>query len=186
LTIIIVEREKVNLRELLLEEHSKKRAQYICDGIIAGKANIGSLLELLYHGDIWMRQRSSWPLELVALSNEELIHPYLSEIMKVLKDSTEDAVTRNLYRALQHMHFTEETIGPMYDIAFMHLANPQSAIAIQVFAMTVCSNIAHQFPELSEELIPLIEDQMIYGSAGYRSRAKRELKRLYKINKSLE
>jgi hypothetical protein len=176
----------VNLRELLLEEHTKKRAQFICDGIIAGKAKVETLLQLLYNGDIWMRQRSSWPLELLAIRKEEFIHPHLPEIITVLQESTEDAVTRNLYRALQHMHFTEETLGPMYDIAFRHLADPQSAIAIQVFAMTVCSNIAQRFPELTEEIIPVIEDHIPYGSAGYKSRANRELKRLYKINKYLE
>ena len=173
----------MDVKKLLLEEHSKKRAQYICDGVISGQANVDELLNLLYHGDIWMRQRSSWPLELIAIQKEELIHPHLSEIINVLKTSTEDAILRNLYRALQHMNFTEETIGPMYEIGYYHLSDPKNAIAIRVFAMSTCTKIAHIFPELAHELIPLIESHYATGSAGYKSRANRELKSLNQLIK---
>ena len=171
----------MNIRELLLEEHSKKRAQYICDGIIEERAQVSELLELIYHGDIWMRQRSSWPLELLAIKKESLIHPHLHEIIEVLNSSNEDAILRNLYRSMQHMSFTEDTIGPMYQVAFGHLADPKSAIAIQAFAMSTCSSIAHIFPELAHELVSLIESYYATGSAGYKARANRELKRLNKL-----
>ena len=171
----------MDIKALLTQEHSKKQAQQICDGIINGEASISTLLNLLYESEMRMRQRASWPLELVAKKKEELLHPHLPEIVEILSVSVEDSLVRNIYRALQHMRVNEEHIGEFYEVAFAHLYDPNSAIAIQAFAMTTCANIAHVYPELAQELIPTIESYYETGSAGYKARAKKELRRLYQL-----
>jgi len=171
----------VDIRSLLYEEHSKKQAQKICEGIICGEASLSVLLNLLYTGDMRMRQRASWPLEFVAQRNEASLYPHMPDIIGHLQTSLEDSLLRNLYRSLQHMKFSEDHIGDVYEVAFAHLSDPQSAVAIQVFAMTTCVNIAHVYPELAHELIPTIEGFYNTGSAGYKARARKELKRLRKL-----
>jgi hypothetical protein len=44
--------------------------------------------------------------------------------------------------------------------------------------MTVLANLAKKLPELKNELVPLIEDQMPFGSAGFISRGRKVLKEL--------
>ena len=171
----------MDIKALLTNEHSKKQAQKICNGIINGEAELSTLLNLLYLSGMRMRQRAAWPLELLAKTEEELLYPYIPEIIEHLSTSVEDSFTRNIYRALQHMRFNEDHIGAVYEVAFAHLADPQSAIAIQAFSMTTCSNIAHVYPELAHEIIPTIESLYATGSAGYRARANKELKRLNKL-----
>ena len=171
----------MDIRELLYQEHSKKQAKQICQGIINGAAPLSTLLTLLYGGNLRMRQRASWPLEFVAMEREELLYPHMAEIIDLLQTSQEDSLLRNLYRSLQHMRFSEDHIGDVYEVAFAHLSNPQSAIAIQAFAMTTCANIAHIYPELAHEVIPTIESLYDTGSAGYKARARKELKRLNKL-----
>jgi hypothetical protein len=56
--------------------------------------------------------------------------------------------------------------------------NTKQPIAVRVFSMTVLCNLAGKLPELKNELIPLIEDQMPYGSAGFISRGRKVLKDL--------
>ena len=46
--------------------------------------------------------------------------------------------------------------------------------------MTVLYNITLKIPELADELKIIIEDQMPYGSAGFKSRGKKILKGLQK------
>jgi len=174
----------MDIRSLLYDEHSKKQALKICEGIISGEASLSVLLNLLYTGDMRMRQRASWPLEFVAQREEALLYPYMVEIIGYLQTSQEDSLLRNLYRSLQHMRFSEDHIGDVYDVAFAHLADPQSAIAIQVFAMTTCTNIAHVYSELAHEIIPTIQNLYDTGSAGYKARARKELKRLHKLIKA--
>ena len=171
----------MDIRALLYDEHSKKQALKICEGIISGEASLSVLLNLLYTGEMRMRQRASWPLEFVAQREEALLYPHITEIIELLQTSQEDSLLRNLYRSLQHMRFAEEHIGDVYEVSFAHLADPQSAVAIRVFAMTTCANIAHVYPELAHELIPTIEEQYDTSTAGYRARANKELKRLAKL-----
>ncbi len=171
----------MDIRALLIQEHSKKRAQFICDGIIDGQADLKDLIEMLYTGDLRMRQKASWPLELLAKKKGALLHPYIPEIVEVLSHSTEDSFTRNVYRILQHMTFDSEHLGPVYEVAYTHLSNPKNAIAVRVFAMSTCANIAQQYPDLAHELIPLIESYYPTGSSGYKARANKELKRLNKL-----
>jgi hypothetical protein len=46
--------------------------------------------------------------------------------------------------------------------------------------MTVCANICKDIPELKEELILAIEDQLEFGSAGIVSRGRKIIKELQK------
>ena len=171
----------MDIRALLYDEHSKKQALKICEGIISGEASLSVLLNLLYTGEMRMRQRASWPLEFVAQREETLMYPHMTEIIGYLQTSEEDSLLRNLYRSLQHMRFSEDHIGDVYEVAFAHLSDPNSAVAVQVFAMSTCANIAHVYPELAHEIIPTIQDLYDTGSAGYKARAKKELKRLKKL-----
>jgi len=52
------------------------------------------------------------------------------------------------------------------------------AIAIRVFSMTVCANITFKYPSLAQELIPVIEEHIPHGSAGFRARGAKLLKQL--------
>ena len=68
----------------------------------------------------------------------------------------------------------------MVDICFNFLLSQDEPVAIRVFAMTVLGNIAQKWPELKNELRMAIEENMEFGSAGFKSRGKKELKRLKK------
>ena len=47
--------------------------------------------------------------------------------------------------------------------------------------MTVLYNLCKKEPDLANELRILIEEQMLYGTAGFKSRGKRILKELKKL-----
>jgi hypothetical protein len=49
---------------------------------------------------------------------------------------------------------------------------------VKVFGMTVLANLCEKLPELKNELRIIIEDQMPYGSAGFKSRGSKILKKL--------
>ena len=78
-----------------------------------------------------------------------------------------------LYQAIQ-----SALQGKVVDLCFTFLSDGTQPIAIRVFAMTVLTNIAKENPELKNEIIPLIEDQMPFGSAGFRSRGRKVLQEL--------
>jgi len=81
-------------------------------------------------------------------------------------------------RFLQFMSIPKKYQGATLNLCLRFLSNKKEAVAVRVFAMTVLANLSKELPELKNELIPLIEDEMPYASAGFRSRGKRLLKEL--------
>ena len=98
----------------------------------------------------------------------------------LLKPGIHDAVKRNIVRLLQFISIPRSLQGKVADICFNYLNNPKEAIAVRVFSMTVLANLSTENPELKNELIPLIEDQLPFGSAGFRSRGIKVLRKLRK------
>jgi hypothetical protein len=79
---------------------------------------------------------------------------------------------------LQFIDIPKKHQGVIADICFKSLIDKKEPIAIRVFSMTVIANLAAKIPELKNELIPIIEEQLPYASAGFVSRGKKVLKEL--------
>ena len=136
------------------------------------------LMDCFFDKNLRLCQYASWPAGMIADHSPELIIPYLQKMLNNLDTPHHDAVIRNTFRTLQNLDIPEEIEGLAFEKAFDFLANPQNAIAIRVFAMSVCGNIALKYPELKHELIPVIEEQLPFGSAGFKNRGMKVLKAL--------
>lgn len=176
----------MSLIGLLQRDQSKVHAEHIVGLVIKGEYTVGQLLEVLYDSDMRLRQKVSWPLLIISEKYGALLEPYIDDMIAALEAADHDSLLRNIFRVWQPLHFDDEHSGKVYDIAFEYFSNPENAIAVRVFAMSVCANIAVGYPELAQELIVVIEEGLPHGSAGYISRARKELKRLYKTSKSQE
>ena len=85
-------------------------------------------------------------------------------------------------RLLQFIEVPKHAQGLVANLCFTFLQNIKEPIAIRVFAMTVLVNLSKTLPELKNELISIIEDQMPYGSPGFISRGRKSLKELKRIS----
>ena len=75
-------------------------------------------------------------------------------------------------------HTFTSTTGEAADICFGYLVDHKETIAVRVFAMTVLGNICRREPDLGIELRLVIEEELPYASAGFKSRAKKILAEL--------
>ena len=164
-------------RELLVK-NSKEIVLQVLNAIHEDPSRMEELMNCFFDEDLRLCQYASWPAGMIADSKPELIIPYLEKMLDNLETPHHDAVIRNTFRTLQNLDIPEELEGLAFEKAFNFLANPQNAIAIRVFAMSVCGNIAQKYPELKHELIPVIEEQLPYGSAGFKNRGMKVLKAL--------
>ena len=79
---------------------------------------------------------------------------------------------------------SSENDGLIFDICMAYITGHE-AIAIKVHSISVAFEIAKPFPELRNELKVMVEDLFMRegDSAGIRSRCKRVLKELAKLDK---
>lgn len=162
----------------ILNKNSKEVATYVIESIVANPSRMEELMECFFDENLRISHFASWPVGMIADRNPELIRPYLERMLLNLETPHHDAVIRNTFRTFQNIDVPEELEGLAFEKAFEFLANPQNAIAIRVFAMTVCGNIALKYPELKHELVAVIEEQMPYGSAGFKNRGGKVLRSL--------
>lgn len=175
----------MNIRESLLEEHSKSQAQKIAVWIGDQPERFAELIRLMLEDEYRVSQRAAWVVTHCLDQYPQLIEPHLEKLVYNMRQAGQhDAIRRNTLRALQFVDIPEPLWGEVADIAFQLLVDPKEPVAIRVFAMTVIWNICQHVPELQQELKLIIEDQWDHASAGFRSRGKRILREMEKRNRS--
>ncbi len=169
----------MELMKAILKEHSKNQSIRIVNYIGNNAKRFSELVSIFLAGPYRITQLAAWPLILCVEQNPKLIRPHLKKIMTHLEQpNVHDAVKRNAVRLLQYVVIPKNLQGHVANVCFRFLQNTKEPIAVRVFAMTVLANLAKELPELKNELVPVIEDQLPFGSAGFVSRGQRVLKEL--------
>ncbi len=165
-----------HIRNMLQRVQMHPDAYRIVDYIGDDQARFDALIRNFIAGPYRITQRASWPLTKCVERFPSLAKSHLPTFIKALASDGHPAVRRNMLRSLQYIK-----IPPRYYSRLVKLCESilrgSEPIAIQVFAMEVWAQIAEALPELQIELCTILEERLPYGSAGYRNRAMKILKR---------
>ncbi len=168
----------MTFRSILSSEHSRVATNSILQAIQLEPKRITELMDCFFDNDLRICQRAAWPVGDLGEKFPDLIAPFLPKLIENLKNPKHDAIMRNTVRTWQSMSIPEEWQGQVFEICFNYILNPKIPIAIRAFSMTVCANICKDIPELKQELILAIEDQLEHGSPGICSRGNKIIKEL--------
>jgi len=167
----------MDLRETILQEHSKAQTNKIIKWIGSDQKRFDELFKLFLNDEYRVVQRAAWPLSYCVINHPELIQKHFTKLVKNLqKPGTGDAVKRNSVRLLQHTSIPRKLHGEIMNICFNYISDPEEKVAIKAFSLTVLQNLCHQYPEIRQELKTIIEDRCDYETVAFRSRAKKILK----------
>jgi hypothetical protein len=163
--------------ERIPERYSQLEFKPIIKWIGGSEERFAELMEVFFNGNTRQNQYVAGLMIHCIDKWSYLLIPYIEKlILNLQKPNLHDAIKRNTVRVLQDVEIPEHLHGTMADIAFGYLQNPSEAIAIKVFSMTILDNLTQKYPELKEELHFILEEQMPFQSAGFRSRAGKILK----------
>ena len=164
--------------ELLINHNTKSTAKFIVEQLVENPDRMVEFMDCFYSDKKMTCQRAAWPLGMIAEEQPQLLLPYLGQLITTLDGPANDTIVRNILRAFQFVDFPPDDEGRVFDICLDILLDVNRAIAIRVFSMTVCANITFKYPSLVQELIPVIEEHIPHGSAGFRARGAKLLKQL--------
>jgi hypothetical protein len=168
----------MDLTQELQREHSRRQMLRIASYIGDDPERFKRLMEIFLGGPYRLTQRAAWAVNFCASACPQLILPYVGQLIPFCQAPVHDAVKRNVMRILQSVEVTPEYHGELADLCFHLISQPQEAVAIKASAMTVAANLCRHYPELANELKVLIEEQLPYQSAAFRSRGQKVLKKL--------
>ena len=163
-------------------EQSKKQAEKIAKWIGADAERFAPLMQLFLHGELKLIPRLAVVLGTVTETHRELIMPYLPEMVsRAMQPGMPDSIKRTVVRELQFVDIPEPLHGDVMNMCFDLLADPQQAVAVRAFSMTVLSNLAQIYPEIKQEIIVILEDALEQANTpGFINRALKTMKALTK------
>lgn len=171
----------MNIREALLQEHSKKQTTRIVKYIGSDAQRFSELMKLFLGDEYRVTQRAAWVVSGCAEEHPSLIKPHFQKLVTNLdKLGLHDAVKRNTLKVLSELDVPVKLQGKLVNTCFRMLAS-QEPVAVKAHAMSIVANICKAQPDLKNELRMAIEEQLPYGSAAIRSRGNKILKQLEKL-----
>lgn len=131
-----------------------------------------SLVQAFVNGPYRVTQHAAGPISHVVQTYPQLLAPHYCTILRKAQEAgAHPAVRRNVMRLLQFVAIPPKHQPAVMNLAFALFTNRAEPIAVRVFAMTVLADLAKRYPELKNELIPLLEDEAPVGTPAFRSRA---------------
>ena len=170
----------MNLPQALLQEPSKAQVLRLAGYIGNAPDRFAVLMDVFFGESYRLTQRAAAVMNCCVETHPGLIVPYLGRLVAYCRGPVPDAVKRNTMRLLQFVEVPEAMEGELADLCFALLDNASEAIATKVYAMTVAQNLCRRHPDLRGELVFLIETQLPYQSAAFRSRGRKVLTALRK------
>lgn len=168
-----ISRFLMNIREALLDEHSKRQTMAIVNFIGGDPVRFGELMSIFFEGEYRLTQRAAWPISCSIERWPELVYPYLEQLIAQLtRDDVHNAIKRNVVRLLQFVEIPEELLGRVYSTCIDLIDDIREPVAIRAFAITVAEGIARTEPDLRNELRLVVKKHLAYSSAAFRSRAR--------------
>lgn len=174
----------MDLKEAILKEHSKTQAILIRDYIGSNQTLFDELMTHFFSNEYRVTQRAAWIMTHCTEKRPFLIQPHLEKMVNNLrKKDIHVAVKRNTVRLLQNVAIPEDLMGTLADCCFQYLSDPNEAVAVKIFSMSILGELCKKEPDLANELKILIEEFMPHGTAGFKSRGKKTLIALQKLLK---
>ncbi len=115
----------MNLKEIILAEHSKANCVRIIKWIGSSQQRFDELVDLFLNDEYRVVQRAGWPSSHVAIAHPILIKKHFSKLLKNLKKpGIHDAVKRNTVRLLEEIEIPEKFHGEVMNFCFDYIISP--------------------------------------------------------------
>lgn len=168
----------MNFLEEFSQSIDRHKTQVLVRYVGQSQAYFDEVMTLFLEQDIRIAQRAAGVITYAVEKYPNLLDDYYTILIEKLKTNPPNFIKRNVVRAWQFVEIPEEFMGEIANICFDYLDSQIEAIAVKVFSMTVLYHISQKEPDLQPELRLVIEKQLPYGSAGFKSRAKKILPNL--------
>ena len=168
----------MNVRNLLLEEHSRAQTDFIANIIFNHPPVFMEFWQIFLANEEPVSRRAEWVVDVCSETHPEWIVPLLTELTETFPEFTHDGLKRHSLRIIARSPFPKEKLGELASICFDWLTLRGESVATKMYCMEILYRISELEPELKPELADSIRLQMIEGTPGIRSSGKRILKKL--------
>lgn len=167
----------MNIKQQLLEAHSRNNGMLIAKEVNKNKKHIDTLIELLTAETVFQQRASQALAYTVEYFKLGLTAVQLTNLIELLKDSSvHDAVHRNILKILDfHKSYPIACEGFIFEFCTESIMNLQKSIAVRAFSVPVAYRIALKYPDLQNELEQILSGLSDMESPGIKTRKSKYL-----------
>jgi hypothetical protein len=103
---------------------------------------------------------SSWLLAHFALGHPQKLHIHATPLFKTSRITPFDGTRRNLLKTLTFLPLNEEETSYMFDFCLAIITDPKQKVAAQVYALQYLEAICQAYPELKNETLIIVNEQV--------------------------
>ncbi|MCI5059390.1 MAG: hypothetical protein MRY83_24975 [Flavobacteriales bacterium] len=166
-----------NLKSLV-RKCNKEKASEIVKWIDDDQGKFDDLMCLVYGNDLDHSMRASWIVDMVCAKNDKLFESHLDQVIENLGGFKHEGVHRSLLKIISNLEIPEKHLAHLFDKCLNWLIREEVPIAVKVHGMQVAFNISQKVPELQRELALVLEENYDNASVGFKSRARKLIKKL--------
>ncbi len=163
----------MDFRSLLINFPSKAEKELMIKDVGFSEKKFLTLLEIAFFEKDPVGWRASWILDGSDEEHPGLARKHISRIVQRLHDLNSTSTLRSLLRMLSRYEIPEDDQGLLIDLCFGYMVSELYPVAVKVHAMQIIYNHVLLYPELKEELVTVIEDQVDNNSVGFLARGRR-------------
>ncbi len=152
---------------------------------ILKKNKLLELVNLCFNEDLLISSRATRVLWHCSDIEVGLVIPFHNRLIENLKNKNiHNGVIRNTLRLFQNYNVPKKKESFMLDVCYGYIKDPNQAIAVRAFAMTIIYNISKPYPDLLLELKTVLQILNHHEEgAGIKSRIKNTIKDIDKALK---
>ena len=170
------------LEQEILKEHSRRQVVRIGTWVGRNRRRFGRLMGYYLHGETVVSQRSAWIMSYCGERHPHLLDGWLPKILsKVEEEGNHIAVKRNALRVLRFVEFPHRILGKVVTICFNELENPDSPVAVRVYAMDLLLTILEDEPDLANEILAVVRCMLPQAGPGLSVCIRRTMKKLQDV-----
>jgi len=166
----------------ILADSSRKLADISVSIVLDEPESINAITDLILTDEDPLASRAARVLSLCSERFSDFFEKQQNRIIPCLHAMKSEGVIRNIIKIVADhpVRLTKKNKGILLGLCFDWLGDLSKPVAIRVHAMQFLYNTSQVEAGIIEELISLLEENYVDGSMGFRSRADKILKKLYK------
>lgn len=171
--------ETDQLKSMLSNETSRRNTDMVADLVIRNPELFEVLFGIFLSNEEPFSRRAAWVIDTITEERPILLQPFRDKLIHMLTLFVHDGLKRHTLRMLNRTPLPDESeMGLLITICFDWLVSARESIAVKVSSMDLLYRISLSEPDIRKELTDSIEWRLEEESAGFRSHAKKVLKKL--------
>jgi hypothetical protein len=157
------------------------RSTEVVANVLAHPAYFRHLFEGMAADDPVIRMRAADAIEKITARRPELLRPYKRGLLAIAGSSEQQEIRWHAALIIPRLELTKKERAVALDILFDYLRDKSSIV--KTFAMQALWDLAKADPKLKAQIIPLIEELTLVGTAAMRARGRKILRQLKSASK---